>query len=580
MADDVVIDRGQSKLSDLWTKEDYLAIWLGFFLLFIAYLTFGQVSPALTEKMPQYAAVMTEQENFPIKTVEYYQAEDAKAKLRGSDSPAAKFIAPYLKTPARWKTNPIESLYLSAADAEAISAKARPIADEAKASAEAALATAIEAQKAAAALEYKDLPLNEQATAQIEAWRDAKLKADAAEAKANVKPYNLLPGMLVLGVVLALLFGVGAAAMGINPKKFLVGFIGVYLLCIVANILGNQSDLRHYGFNAEIFSIAVGMLIANTIGTPRWVMPAVQVEFYIKTGLVVLGAEVLFDKILAIGTPGIFVAWVVTPIVLVSTYIFGQKVLKIPSKTLNIVISSDMSVCGTSAAIATAAACRAKKEELTLSIGLSLTFTALMMIFQPMFIKAFFPETINGMSSAILGGAWIGGTIDSTGAVAAAGAVLGDKGIYVAATVKMIQNILIGVTAFFVAVYWTARVDNIPGQRVSAMEIWHRFPKFVLGFVGASIIFSVLSGSLGPDMSNALITDGVNKMTVPLRGWCFALAFISIGLATNFRELTHYFKGGKPVILYACGQTLNLCLTLLMAYIMFYLVFPDITANI
>lgn len=580
MADDVVIDRGQSKLSDLWTKEDYLAIWLGFLLLFIAYLTFGQATPAITEKMPQLAATIAEQENIPIKTVEYYQAEDAKAKLKGSDSPAAKFIAPYLKTPARWKTNPVESLYLSAADAEALSAKARPVAAEAKAGAESALTIALEAQHTAAALEYNDASLNEQASTKIEAWREAKAKADSAEAKANVKPYNLLPGLLVLGVVLSLLFCLGAAAMGFAPKKFLLGFVGVFLLCVLANILGNQSDLRHYGFNAEVFSIAVGMLIANTIGTPKWVMPAVQVEFYIKTGLVILGAEVLFDKILAIGTPGIFVSWVVTPIVLVSTFIFGQKVLKIPSKTLNIVISADMSVCGTSAAIATAAACRAKKEELTLSIGLSLTFTALMMIFQPMFIKAFFPETINGMSSAVLGGAWIGGTIDSTGAVAAAGAVLGEKGIYVAATVKMIQNILIGVTAFFVAVYWTARVDNVPGQRVSVMEIWHRFPKFVLGFVGASIIFSLLSGSLGSNMSDALITEGINKMTVPLRGWCFALAFISIGLATNFRELAHYFKGGKPLILYACGQALNLCLTLLMAYIMFYLVFPDITAHI
>ncbi len=580
MADDIVIDCAQSKFSDLWTKEDYLAIWLGFFLLFVAYWTFGQPTPQITEKMGAYTAQMATLDELPFKTIEYYQTEDASAKLKGSDAPAAKFIATYLKTPAKWTTNPLESLYLSPAKAEARSDKAKPAAEEARAQEEAALAEATLAQNAAAGAGYTDTVLNAEAEVKIDAWRSAKNKADTAETKAHVKPYNLVPGLLVLGVILSLIFCVGAAAMGFKPTKFLLGFIGVYLLCVLANILGNQSDLRHYGFNAEVFSIAVGMLIANTIGTPKWLMPAVQVEFYIKTGLVVLGAEVLFDKILAIGTPGIFVAWIVTPIVLVSTFIFGQKVLKIPSKTLNIVISSDMSVCGTSAAIATAAACRAKKEELTLSIGLSLTFTALMMIFQPMIIKAFFPETINGMSSAILGGAWIGGTIDSTGAVAAAGAVLGDKGIYVAATVKMIQNILIGVTAFFVAIYWTARVDNVPGQRVSVLEIWHRFPKFVLGFVGASIIFSLLSGSLGPDMSTALITEGVNKMTVPLRGWCFALAFISIGLATNFRALAHYFKGGKPVILYACGQTLNLCLTLLMAYIMFYLVFPEITANI
>jgi uncharacterized membrane protein YadS len=298
------------------------------------------------------------------------------------------------------------------------------------------------------------------------------------------------------------------------------------------------------------------------------------VEYFIKTGLVLLGAEVMFNKIVAIGIPGIFVAWVVTPVVLISTFIFGQKVLRIPSKTLNMVISADMSVCGTSAAIATAAACRAKKEELTLSIGLSLVFTAIMMIVMPAFIKAVgIPE--------ILGGAWMGGTIDATGAVAAAGAFLGEKALYVAATIKMIQNVLIGVTAFGVAVYWCTRVECEAGKTVGAAEIWHRFPKFVLGFMAASILFSILDGSMGSDLGYSMLDQGVTRGgSRLLRGWFFALSFAAIGLATNFRELAHYFKGGKPLILYVCGQSFNLMLTLTMAYIMFYVVFPEITAQI
>jgi uncharacterized membrane protein YadS len=233
-----------------------------------------------------------------------------------------------------------------------------------------------------------------------------------------------------------------------------------------------------------------------------------------------------------------------------------------------------MSVCGVSAAIATAAACRAKKEELTLSVGLSLVFTSIMMIVMPAFIKAV------GMPH-ILGGAWMGGTIDATGAVAAAGAFLSDKAMYVAATIKMIQNVLIGVTAFGVAVYWCTRVDCIPGQRVSWMEIWHRFPKFVLGFIAASIAMSLIYKVQGPDVGFTLVDHGVlSGLTKNLRGWFFCLAFTSIGLATDFREFKHYFKGGKPLILYVCGQSFNLALTLIMAYIMFYKVFPEITAAI
>ena len=377
----------------------------------------------------------------------------------------------------------------------------------------------------------------------------------------------------VLGLVLGALCTVGAVFMGMNPGKFFVSFLIIYALCVLANILGNQKTMRLYGINAEIWSIAIGMIIANTVGTPKLVKDGAQVEYFIKTGLVLLGAEVLFHKILAIGIPGIFVAWVVTPIVLISTFIFGQKVLKMPSRTLNMVISADMSVCGTSAAIATAAACRAKKEELTLSIGLSLTFTAIMMVAMPAFINwVGMPE--------ILGGAWIGGTVDATGAVAAAGAFIGPKALQVAATVKMIQNVLIGVTAFCVAMYWCAKVDVQEGQKVSAMEIWHRFPKFVLGFLTASVVMSVVSSSLGADVGKMLVDNGINKVSVPLRGWFFALAFVSIGLTTNFRELGKYFKGGKPILLYVCGQSLNLVLTLLMAWIMFYKVFPEITAKI
>jgi uncharacterized membrane protein YadS len=362
--------------------------------------------------------------------------------------------------------------------------------------------------------------------------------------------------------------------MGNRAGKFFLGFVGVFIIAAIAWIISYQTTVKSYGIGYAAWAIAIGLLISNTVGTPKWMKEGVQTEYYIKTGLVILGAEILFSKIVSIGLPGIFVAWIVTPVVLVTTYIFGQKVVKLPSKTLNITVSADMSVCGVSAAIATAAACRAKKEELTLSVGLSLIFTAIMMILMPLFIKAV------GMPF-ILGGAWMGGTIDSTGAVAAAGAFLSEKAMYVAATIKMIQNVLIGVTAFFVAIYWCARVDCVPGQRVSAWEIWHRFPKFVIGFAVASVVFSLIYASMGPDVGYTLVDQGVIRgFTKNFRYWMFCLAFVSIGLATDFRELAHYFKGGKPLILYVCGQSFNLCLTLLMAYIMFYKVFPEITAAI
>jgi uncharacterized integral membrane protein (TIGR00698 family) len=448
-----------------------------------------------------------------------------------------------------------------------------PAAKAAAEKAKAAKAAAKVAQDAAAAANYQDAELNKAAETAIKAWQKDAKAADKAK-KAVGKDSNKIPGLIVLGLGLGVITGLGMVVMGYNFVSYFIGFLAVFALSCLANVLGGYKPTAAYGVNGEIMAIVTGMVIANTIGTPKWIKPAVQVEYYIKAGLVLLGAEVLFNKILAIGIPGIFVAWVVTPIVLCGTYIFGQKVLKMPSKTLNITISADMSVCGTSAAIAVAAACRAKKEELTLSVGLSMVFTAIMMIAMPAFIKMVgLPE--------VLGGAWIGGTVDSTGSVAAAGAFLGPKALQVAATIKMIQNVLIGVSAFCVAIYFATKVEKQDdGRTVGAMEIWNRFPKFVLGFAAASILLSTIAGNIGADLDYALINKGVLSVTKPLRGHFFTLSFVAIGLATNFRELAHYFKGGKPLVLYVCGQTFNLGLTLLMAWIMFYKVFPEITASI
>ncbi|MFO0942684.1 MAG: putative sulfate exporter family transporter [Pirellulales bacterium] len=342
--------------------------------------------------------------------------------------------------------------------------------------------------------------------------------------------------------------------------------------------------IKYYNLEYAMWALLVGMIICNTVGVPKWLEPAVQGEIFIKIGLVLLGAEVLFTQLLALGVPGVFCSWLVTPTVLIGTYIFGQKFLKMESRSLNIVISADMSVCGVSAAIATAAACKAKKEELSLAIGLSLCFTAIMMVVMPRIIVA------TGMDP-IIGGAWIGGTIDSTGAVAAAGEALGIRGFETAVTVKMIQNILIGVVALCVAIYWTRWVEPaeqrsaasqdsasgkeselaMPATKIGLGEIWKRFPKFVLGFIAASVIFSLIFSHsfYGASWVQATTKD----YTALVRGWMFCLAFVSIGLTTNFKEMAPYLMAGKPMILYLCGQALNLILTLVMAYLMFGIIF-------
>ena len=378
-----------------------------------------------------------------------------------------------------------------------------------------------------------------------------------------------LPGLRIAGtfVTLLVVLGLGVRFRGDNALQFAKGFVFVFLLAAVALTIASNTTAKQYNLEYALWALGIGLLISNTLGTPDLLKPAVLTEFYIKTGLVLYGAKVLFNTLLQLGLPGLCVAWVVTPIVLVSTYWFGQKVLRISSQRLNIVISADMSVCGVSAAIATAAACRAKKEELTLAVGISLLFTVVMMILLPLVAR------LVGLDE-IVAGAWIGGTIDSTGAVGAAGEMISPAAGNAAITIKLIQNMLIGVLAFGVALYWVRQVEpNQPGVQPDGWEIWRRFPKFVLGFLAASILFSIVHALLprGPEVVAATLKG----VTETLRSWLFCLAFVSIGLASNFRELSKQLQGGKPLVLYVCGQTLNLCLTLLMSWLMFAKMFPD-----
>lgn len=572
----------EGKYSFLLKHEDYWAIWLGAIILIFSMFIFFGNPPANMDKViaDSNATMKAEAERAPFKTMAWFDANAAKTNLKGSSAPLAKAVTKYFAVPATWSNdNPMKSFFLSESDAKAKSAASADKFTEAKAATAKAKDAAVVAEKAASTAGFKDTALNKEADTKIAAWQKAKATEAKAKTTAETKPYNHVTTMLVLMIALAILFAVGRYFMGDSVGKFLVAFPVIFLVAALSFFIGGHEFAKAWGLEYVMWAILLGFLVSNTIGTPKWIMPAVQTEYYIKTGLVLMGATILMNKILLIGIPGIFVTWIVTPIVLITTFWFGQKILKIESPTLNIVISADMSVSGVSAAISAAAACRAKKEELTLAIGISIAFTAVMMVVMPMVIKAL------GMNP-VLGGAWIGGTVDSTGAVVAAGEILGPVARDVAATIKMIQNILIGLMAFGIAAYWALVVEVDKNRKVdlsfsAAMgEVWNRFPKFVLGFIGASIIFTFIYSGMGTDGAKVVIDNGTSSFLGSLQKWFFALAFASIGLSTNFREFGKYFKGGKPAILYVCGQSFNIALTFAIGYIMFMKIFPEITAKL
>ena len=377
-------------------------------------------------------------------------------------------------------------------------------------------------------------------------WEDKGTFAESMGTQLNGAFFvKLLRTFLVLGI----LFTLGVKLMGQSVKEYIPAFIGLFIISIIVRWISAEFTLNRY-LEWAFWALLIGLIISNTVGTPEWLKPAVKTEFYIKTGLVIMGFSVLFSNIAKFGLYGLGIAWIVTPIVIIFMWWLGTKVFKIDNKPLVITVASATSVCGTSAAIATGAAAKAKKEDLSAAISVSIIFTILMMVFEPMIIKW------TGMSQ-IMGGSLIGGTVDSTGAVVVAGTALGEEAQKAAVLVKSIQNILIGFIAFFVAIFFATKVDKNGTEKVGASEIWIRFPKFILGFFAASLIASfIIQPAFGAENVGA-----INKVLDQFKNWAFVLAFTSIGLDTNFKAIAKQMQGGKVLWLYIVGQVFNIALT-------------------
>jgi uncharacterized integral membrane protein (TIGR00698 family) len=352
-------------------------------------------------------------------------------------------------------------------------------------------------------------------------------------------------------------FGITAVAgmllSGDKLKKYFTGFLSIYLLAILAQFMASYSGFKNLGLETVLFSLLLGLLIGNFVRLPDWLKSGVQTELYVKIGLVLLGATILFRDILTAGSFGLIQAVIVVTVVWYFSFWLSRK-LKIDDEFATM-LASAVSICGVSAAIATAGAINGDKKKLSFIISLVLIIAIPMMIFLPVIANWM------GLSETVTG-AWLGGTIDTTGAVVAAGTIAGDTGLKYATIVKFSQNVLLGVAAFAISIFWAYRNKGDGGkrERVPARIIWERFPKFVLGFIVASLLFSFI---LNPETAQAS-----GKVIKSFSTFWFNLAFISIGLETRFSDFKH-IGSRKPFYSFLIAQTFNIIFTLGISWLLF-----------
>lgn len=355
-------------------------------------------------------------------------------------------------------------------------------------------------------------------------------------------------------IFVIIIAALGAFLTGKSVKNATVTFPAVYVLTIIALILAGNSQVKALNLEAVIFSLAIGLAISNFFTLPEWFKSSLSTELFVKIGLVLLGTSVIFSDVLKAGSLGLIQALVVV----LSVWYFAFwvcKKLKIDDE-LTMMISSAVSICGVSAAIATSGAIKGDSKKLSYVISMVLITAIPMMIFMP-YIAAYFhfPQAVTG--------AWLGGSIDTTGAVVASGSLVGEEALKISTIVKFSQNVLLGIAAFAISVYWTYTQHPAGKDKASKPTlkvIWERFPKFVIGFIAASLLFSFFI--------QAAVNAEVKGSLKNLQGLWFVLAFTSIGLETNFADL--FGKNSKkPFYAFLIAQGFNIIITLIIAFFLF-----------
>lgn len=372
-------------------------------------------------------------------------------------------------------------------------------------------------------------------------------------------------------IALVLLF-VGNKVLGRPMRGLLVSFIAIFAIAVLAQWVAKLEVVKFYGFEAVFFSVIFGLIVRNLFKVPEWLKPAIQGEFFIKIGVVCLGATVLFSDVMKSGAAGLMQAVLVVGIVWSFGYWLARK-LKIEEATA-MTLASGCSICGVSACITASGVAGTDKKQLSYLISVVLIVVVPMIYLMPWIAGMIVPLFVDDptIQNEIIG-AWIGGTIDTTSGVVASAESVGQVAENTAIVVKATQNVLIGVVAFFIALYLSARSKTTTTiNRPSLYIVWDKFPKFILGFLVASALFSILQTQdiLTINEKGKVLETSLAKN---FSTFFFSLSFVCIGMDTRLKDIVS--RENRRILHAFLGtQIFNIIVTGLIAWFMFGIVKP------
>lgn len=349
--------------------------------------------------------------------------------------------------------------------------------------------------------------------------------------------------------------------MGAFKKKpasqYAKGFVLMGLIATFSLWLGGNATLNKNGFGYAIWSIVLGMVYTNTPISKLDMLSSLKVaakdgEFFIKCSLALLATE--FSVLARVGLPSIIVAWIGSPLALIIGYNVCRRMFKMETE-ISLLTAVGATWCGASAISATGSVIDASSSNVSLSISVVALFTVIFTFAQPYFAIGV------GMPDAVAG-SWIGGSVDQTGNVVAAAAIISEEATEVAAVVKLILNSGLGVLCTAIAFWWQTKGDQ---KKFSWLFLWGKLPKFILGYFLCSAILSVVL----PAIEGSTEAETYPKAVLDMNKWLFAIGFVGIGVMTDIKELWNGAIGSGVIQGYLITNTFDILISLGLSYATF-----------
>jgi len=373
---------------------------------------------------------------------------------------------------------------------------------------------------------------------------------------------------LLLFLVFGIIFTISTAIMGHKPRHYIPGFTLIFVTSLLILIVSQSEFFHQKSLEAPLVALLLGLVVGNIWRMPSWLESSLRTEYYIKTGIVLLGATLPLTLILTAGPIAFFQATIVSVCTFLTMFFVATRFFGL-DKRFAAVLGAGGSVCGVSASIAVGGAVEAEKEHIAVSISIVSLWALVMIFFLP------YASGWLGLPPGVAG-AWIGTSefADAAG-FAAAQTIASNAGteapIQTFTLMKVIgRDIWIGIWALVLSVisvtYWETKSGEGSARKLGPGIIWERFPKFVIGFFLASIIMSLVVAFSAVDFDSE-ITPRLISPIKTLRTWTFVFTFLCIGLTTRFRDLTKW--GMPPFWAFTVGVLVNVPLGFFLSTVVF-----------